>query len=287
MAARTSASSAWRREVCSPRATRRSRKPTSSAARRAPPRGRGGRAGRPCSSCRRAGRPPSARGRAPGARAPPRGRARARSASRSSSRTRPARGRPRRRRRRRAGPGPPGSRSRATVPGAGAKPASASSAHSRTSIAWPAKPAAARRGGGRRAPRATCSFTRSSPVVTSETAVLDLEPRVGLEEPEVLAGRVVQELDGRRADVARRPDEAHRRLPQRRLARRGQPGHRRLLDQLLVPPLDRRLARGQRPHPAPRVGYDLHVDVADAVEPPLQEHRGLAEPLPAPPPARP
>ena len=111
-------------------------------------------------------------------------------------------------------------------------------------------------------------------------AVLHLEPRVGLEEPEVLAGGIVEELHGRGPHVPRGPDEARRRLPHRRLSHRGKARHRRFLDELLVAPLDGRLARGQRPHAAPRVAHHLHVHLADALEAPLQEDGGLAEPLP-------
>ena len=108
-------------------------------------------------------------------------------------------------------PGPPGRRSRATVPGAGAKPASASSALRRTSIAWPA--GERRLAGEAAAPRHVhLQLHEVEAGGDLRDAVLHLEPRVGLEEPEVLAGRVVEELHGRRADVARGPDEARRRL---------------------------------------------------------------------------
>lgn len=108
--------------------------------------------------------------------------------------------------------------------------------------------------------------------------VLDLQSGVHLEEEE-LARVVRHELDGARPGVTdgfgrqpRRVEQlgAHARcaLDQRR---------RRLLDDLLVPALDRALALADRPHGAVDVGHHLHLDVVAGGEVPLAEHRRVAE----------
>ena len=79
------------------------------------------------------------------------------------------------------------------------------------------------------------------PVQSSDTGMLDLQPRVELDEVE-RAVRADEELERAGVRVA---DRAHRALGGglHLLARLGrQRRRRRLLDQLLVPPLDRALA---------------------------------------------
>jgi hypothetical protein len=108
--------------------------------------------------------------------------------------------------------------------------------------------------------------------------VLDLEPGVHLEE-EVL-GRPVggdDELDGAGADVTageRRPDGrgAHR-LALRRRQQRG----RRLLDHLLVPPLEAALALAEVDAAAVAVGEHLDLDVPRAPDVPLEQQLAVPE----------
>ena len=91
--------------------------------------------------------------------------------------------------------------------------------------------------------------------------MLDLDPRVHLDE-EVLAGLVVdEELERPRAAVADRPRQRCRGRAQigRVVGRRG-----RLLDHLLAPPLQRALALAQRD-----VAEHLHLDVPRALDEPL------------------
>ena len=79
--------------------------------------------------------------------------------------------------------------------------------------------------------------------------MLDLEARVHLEEEE-LAGRREQELDGAGALVADRLAGHDRGLAERVAQRAGDGRARRLLDDLLVPALDRALALIEVDHPA-------------------------------------
>jgi hypothetical protein len=106
--------------------------------------------------------------------------------------------------------------------------------------------------------------------------VLDLQPGVDLEEPE-RAGGVHDELDGARAGVAERLARGHR--GRRQLAAQALVDDRRraLLDDLLVPALDRAVALEQRDDAAVRVAEDLHLDVAGVDDVALQEHGVVAE----------
>ncbi len=105
--------------------------------------------------------------------------------------------------------------------------------------------------------------------------VLDLEARVHLEEEEALADE--QPLDRAGAAVADRArgldgDRADP-LAQRRRDRR--PG--RLLDELLVAPLDRAVALAEVDDVAVRVREDLHLDVARILEVLLDVDVGVRE----------
>ena len=107
--------------------------------------------------------------------------------------------------------------------------------------------------------------------------VLDLQPGVDLEEGEQLLGRLVQELHGARAHVARRPHQRAGRGPQVGVLPRAQRRRGGLLHELLVAPLHRAVAHARRPHAAVGVRDHLHLDVAAALDQPLHEHHGVAE----------
>ena len=106
--------------------------------------------------------------------------------------------------------------------------------------------------------------------------MLDLEAAVDLDEVRLALG-AEQELERPRALVADRGARAgDRRLEL--LARLGRErGRRRLLDQLLVPPLDRALALAERQHVAVRVAEHLDLDVARRRDDLLQVQRAVAE----------
>ena len=109
--------------------------------------------------------------------------------------------------------------------------------------------------------------------------VLDLQPRVHLEEVEarLVAGPLEQELDRAGVDVAGGARGGHGGLAHARPHRRRQRRGRRLLDDLLVPPLDRALPLEQVDAAAVRVGEDLDLDVAGTLDPPLHVERAVAE----------
>ena len=175
-------------------------------------------------------------------------------------------------------PGPVGSRSSAIRPGAGAKPSAGSSAFRRASTACPVA------GGGSpssRPPAATWSWslTRSRPVTISVTGVLDLEPRVDLHEREAPLGRLVQELDGGRAAVARALHEPAGGVHDLALLLGAQRRARRLLDDLLVAALVGAVAQPDGPCGAVAVPDRLDLDVAGRADQPLHQHRVVAERL--------
>ena len=97
--------------------------------------------------------------------------------------------------------------------------------------------------------------------------VLDLEPRVHLHEPERSLRGGVEELHGAGIGVAGLGAEPgcrrHDLLRAGRIERRGV----RLLDHLLVAPLDRAVADPDRPHGPPAVRDHLDLDVAGVAEP--------------------
>ena len=115
--------------------------------------------------------------------------------------------------------------------------------------------------------------------------VLDLDARVHLEE-EVLAVRGQQPLDrpGRPVVDGARGVDRERADPRAQL--RADCGRGRLLDELLVPPLDRAVALAEMDDVAVRVREDLHLDVARVVEVALDVHRGVGEVRLAFPPRR-
>ena len=106
--------------------------------------------------------------------------------------------------------------------------------------------------------------------------MLDLQPRVQLDEVERAVG-ADEELERAGVRVA---DRAHRALGSglHLLARLGrQRRRRRLLDQLLVPALDRALALADREHAAVRVAEHLDLDVPRGVDHLLDVEVRIAE----------
>ena len=106
--------------------------------------------------------------------------------------------------------------------------------------------------------------------------VLDLKPTVHLDEVEAAVGSD-EELERSGVSVADRDtralDRALHLLARLRIERR----RRRLLDQLLVPSLDRALALTEREHVALAVAQDLDLDVAGRCERLLHVQRTIAK----------
>src|SRR6266542_4912824 len=106
--------------------------------------------------------------------------------------------------------------------------------------------------------------------------MLHLEPGIDLEEVEA-APRVEQELHGPGANIAYGNSRRHRRaahaLPE--LIRQGDRG--RLLNDLLVPALDRALALEAVDHLSVTIAQDLNLHVTDPLEERLEEHSVVAE----------
>ncbi len=107
-------------------------------------------------------------------------------------------------------------------------------------------------------------------------AVLDLEPRVHLEEPEppIL---VEQELGGRRVLEAHRPGGPNGELVEVPPLVHGQPGRRRLLDQLLVPALEGAVAFAEGHDRAVAIADELDLDVTGGADLALQVDRSVPE----------
>src|SRR5262249_6816714 len=109
--------------------------------------------------------------------------------------------------------------------------------------------------------------------------VLDLEPRIHLEEVEVLL-RIDDELDGARGLVADGGRKRYR-LPSHGSARLVvEEGARRFLDDLLVPALDRAFALAQVDDVAVPVGEDLDLDMPRVFDELLDEYAVVGEARP-------
>ena len=130
-------------------------------------------------------------------------------------------------------------------------------------------------------PRAAADIDLQADEVDAEDLfrhrVLDLQPRVHLQEIEGLQIGQQQELGRACADVAGDARQVRPGFAQRALDLGDEPGRRRLFQHLLLPALHRAVARAQRPHAAMAVGQHLHLDVAGIGDEGLDEDRGVAE----------
>ena len=175
-------------------------------------------------------------------------------------------------------PGPVGSRSSAIRPGAGAKPSAGSSAFRRASTACPV----ARRGLALEPAAGGHVELELDEVEAGDHlghGVLDLQPGVDLHEREAPLGRLVQELDGGRAAVARALHEPAGGVHDLALLLGAQRGARRLLDDLLVAALVGAVAQPDGPCGAVAVRDRLDLDVAGRADQALHQHRVVAERL--------
>ena len=101
-------------------------------------------------------------------------------------------------------------------------------------------------------------------------AVLDLQPRIHLQEIERARLHIIDELDRARGAIADRLAEPHRRLAERAPLRVAQAGRGRFLDHFLVAPLRGAVAFAERDHRAAAVAEELHLDVARDLDELLQ-----------------
>ena len=105
--------------------------------------------------------------------------------------------------------------------------------------------------------------------------VLDLDPRVELEEEELAPGD--NELGGAGAAVVDRVRESERRLAELRPKLRIDDRRRGLLEHLLVPALDRAFPLRKRDSVTVAVPEELHLDVARRLDVALEENGVVAE----------
>ena len=104
--------------------------------------------------------------------------------------------------------------------------------------------------------------------------VLNLQPRVQLHEPEPVAGH--EKLCCARALVAGRVPDREGGLDQRR-AERLDPGRRRLLEHLLMAPLNRAVPRADNGQVAEPIAEKLNLDMSRVLDEALGEDRAVAE----------
>ena len=111
--------------------------------------------------------------------------------------------------------------------------------------------------------------------------MLDLQARVHLHEPEAVwleaADAVGDEFDGAGAHVIDRARGGDRGLADLAAQVRAHARRRRLLDHLLMPPLQRAIALAEMDGVAMLVAEHLEFDVARACDVLLDQHAGVAE----------
>ena len=107
--------------------------------------------------------------------------------------------------------------------------------------------------------------------------MLDLQPGVDLHEGQQVLVGLVEELDRRRAPVARLEGEPDRRLTQLPLALGGERRAPRLLDHLLVAALQAAVSDAEGPGVALPVRDHLHLDVPRRLDQLLEQHRVVPE----------
>jgi hypothetical protein len=105
--------------------------------------------------------------------------------------------------------------------------------------------------------------------------MLDLQPRVHLDEVE--GAGFCDELDGAGAYIADCARRGHRRYSHRASLLRIEAGRRRLLQHLLMPPLDRAVALEQMDRVAVPVGENLDFDVARPLQVFFDQHAVIAK----------
>ena len=163
------------------------------------------------------------------------------------------------------------------VPAPGRKSCSGSSALIRNSIAWPRWDDVLLRepeGLARRDPHLGGHEVDAGQHLGHR--VLDLDPAVDLDEVGV-AVVVDEELERADVLVAGRDDGTDRALGERLAPGRGHRRRRRLLEDLLVPALDRAVALPQVDAVAEPVDRDLDLDVPVVLQPALEVQRVVAE----------
>ena len=111
--------------------------------------------------------------------------------------------------------------------------------------------------------------------------MLHLEPGVDLEEVELPGVDVEHEFDRARGAVGLGFEQGTGRVGERGTRRRREARCGRLLEHLLAPALRRAVAVAEGHDRASPVAEDLHLHVARVGDQPLQEHRRVAERLPA------
>ena len=106
--------------------------------------------------------------------------------------------------------------------------------------------------------------------------VLDLDPRIGLDEVEILL-LVHQKLDGAGIDIIDRANNLQRQIADFLAFLAGEIGRRRQFDDLLMPPLDRAVPLEIMHDVAVLIPHDLDFDVLGILQVFFQKDRGVAE----------
>ncbi len=120
-----------------------------------------------------------------------------------------------------------------------------------------------------------CSRTRSSPVTNLRHRMLDLKPRVHLDEIELAV--LVQELDGADAEIAELGERARDHRADFAARRKVEGRRGRFLPYLLMAALQRAVALAQMKHLAVRIGDHLDLDMTRLLEIFLDIDRVVAE----------